>query len=172
VLRPGNLAYTSVMNRLIVASLGLSLFLPGIAVAQVRIAASARGLREGVQIHASVENIGKRAVTFCVEFGQTSPRGNAIESTPSPFWIQSNRNDKWDTLTTGPDVGSRRLAVVLEVGESRDFPFRLKDGGMLRLRLNYWHGSIPNMDCDAPPKDAKLATSKSFMALPLEYSPR
>ena len=171
MLRSGNLAYTSVMNRLIVTSLGLSLFLPGIAVAQVRITASAQhyGLQE--EIHASVENIGNRAVTFCVEFAQTSPRGDQIENTPSPFWIQRKQNDKWSTLITGPDVGSRRAAMILEVGESKDFPFRINDGGMLRLRLNYWYGSIPNMDCDAPLKDAKLATSKSFSALSLEYSP-
>jgi hypothetical protein len=160
------------MNRLIVASLGLSLFLPGVAVAQVRISASAQhyGLQE--EIHARVENIGNRAVTFCVEFGQTSPGGEEIESTPSPFWIQRKRNDKWSTLIIGPDVGSKRVAVVLEVGESRDFPFRTNDSGMPRLRLNYWYGSIPNMDCHAPPKDVKLATSKIFIALPLEYSPR
>jgi hypothetical protein len=160
------------MNRLVVATFVLSLFLPGVAVAQVRIAASAQpyGLQE--EIHASVKNVGNRAVTFCVEFGQTSLRGDEIESTPSPFWIQRKRNDKWSTLTTGPDVGSKRAAVVLVVGESKDFPFRINDGGMLRLRLNYWYGSIPNMDCHAPLKDAKLATSKIFMALPLEYSAR
>ena len=51
MLRSVNLAYTSVMNRLIVASLALSLFLPGVAVAQVRIAASAQyyGLQEEIQ---------------------------------------------------------------------------------------------------------------------------
>jgi hypothetical protein len=172
VLRSGTLAYTSVMNRLIAASLGFSIFLHGAAVAQVRIAASAQhdGLQE--EIHARVENVGNRAVTFCVEFGQTSPRGGEIESTPSPFWIRRKRNDKWSNLTTSPDVGSKRAAVVLEVGESKDFPFRINDGGMLRLRLNYWYGSIPSMDCHAPPKGAKLATSKVFMAPPLEYSPQ
>jgi hypothetical protein len=161
------------MNRLIVASLGLSLILPGVAVAQVRIAASAQhyGLQE--EIHARVENIGNRAVTFCVEFGQTSPRGDEIESTPSPFWIQRKRNDKWSTLTTGPDVGSKRAAVVLKVGESKDFPFRTNDSGIMRLRLYYWYGSIPNMNCDTRRKGVKLAASKIFtIALPLEYSPR
>jgi hypothetical protein len=140
VLRSGNLAYTSFINRLTVASLGLSQFLPGVAVAQVRIPASAQhyGLQE--EIHARVENIGNRAVTFCVEFGPTSPRGDEIESTPSSFWIQRKRNDKWSTLITDPDVGSKRAAVVLEVGESRDFPFRTNDSEMLRLRLNYWYG--------------------------------
>jgi hypothetical protein len=160
------------MNRFIAVSLGLSLFLPGVAVAQVRIAASAKPYGLQQEIHARVKNVGKRAVTFCVEFGQTSLRGDEIESTPSPFWIQSKQNDKWSTLTTGPDVGSKRTAVVLEAGESRDFPFRINDGGMLRLRLNYWHGSIPNMDCHAPPKEAKLATSEIFEALFLEHSPR
>jgi hypothetical protein len=114
------------------------------------------------EIHAKVENRGSRAVTFCVEVGQTSPRGAEIESTPSPFWIQGESNGKWGTLITAPDVGSKRAAVVLEAGESKDFPFRLNNSGRMRLRLNYWHGSISNLDCAAPPKGLKLATSTIF----------
>jgi hypothetical protein len=62
----------------------------------------------------------------------------------------------------GPDVGSIRAAVVLEAGESREFPFRLIESGRMRLRLNYWRGSIPNLDCHAPPKGLKLLTSTVF----------
>jgi hypothetical protein len=50
-----------------------------------------------------------------MEFGQTSSRGAERESIPSPFWIQRESEGKWGTLTTGPDVGSKRAAVVLRV---------------------------------------------------------
>ena len=62
----------------------------------------------------------------------------------------------------GPDVGSYRGAVVLEAGESREYPFRLHESGRMRLRLNYWRGSVANLDCHAPPKGLKLVTSKAF----------
>jgi hypothetical protein len=68
------------MNPFIAVSLGLTLFLPGVAVAQVRIATSAKPYGLQQEIHARVENVGKRAVTFCVEFGQTSLRRDEIES--------------------------------------------------------------------------------------------
>jgi len=109
------------MNHFVAASLGLFLILPCVATAQVRIVANAQPY-DGLQaeIHARIENIGNRAVTFCVEFGQTSMiRGGEIESTPSPFWIQRKRRDSWSTLITGPDVGSKQAALVLEIGESR-----------------------------------------------------
>ena len=50
---------------------------------------------------------------------------------------------------------------MLEAGESREYPFRLHESGM-RLRLNYWRGSVANLDCHAPPKGLKLVTSKAF----------
>jgi hypothetical protein len=118
------------------------------------------------EIHAKVENIGNSAVTFCVEFGQTSVNGSDVESTPSPFWVQRRDNGKWGTLMIGPDVGSAKAAVVLEAGKSREFPLRLNDTGRMRLRLNYWRGSIPNLDCHAPPKNLKLATSAVFFSIP------
>jgi hypothetical protein len=62
----------------------------------------------------------------------------------------------------GPDVGSFRATVVLGAGESREFPFRLNDSGRFRLRLNYWLGSIPKLDCHAAPPRMKLVTSAIF----------
>src|SRR6266850_1352453 len=85
-----------------------------------------------------------------------------VKITPSPFWVQRNDNGKWGTLMIGPDVGSARAAVVLEAGESKEFPFRLNDSGKMRLRLNYRRGSIPELDCHALPKGLKLATSAVF----------
>jgi hypothetical protein len=73
-----------------------------------------------------------------------------------------NTNGEWGTLLIGPDVGSLRVAQVLEAEKSAEFPFRLHDHGKIRLRLNYWRGSIPNLNCNAPPKGKKLVTSAAF----------
>jgi hypothetical protein len=114
------------------------------------------------QIHAKVENTGDLPITVCVEIGQTSPNGSETESTPSPFFVQKKGNRNWGTLMIGPDVGGNRTAVVLKAGESQESPFRLSESGELRLRMNYWLGSIPKMNCNAPPKGSKLATSSVF----------
>ena len=114
------------------------------------------------EINAKVENTGSNEVTFCVEFGQTSMKEGDTESTPSPFWVQRRDNHEWGTLLIGPDVGSVRASVVLQPHESRVFPFRLNDAGRMRLRFDYWRGSIPKLDCRTPPKRAKLVTSNIF----------
>ncbi|HXN21484.1 MAG TPA: hypothetical protein VOA41_01925 [Candidatus Dormibacteraeota bacterium] len=150
------------MTRLILATLGLSLILANAAIAQVKITVPSQQYKVYEEIHAKVENTGNQALTFCVEFGQTSTKGGEVERTPSPFWVQRNGNGKWGTLMIGPDVGSARAAVVLEAGESKEFPFCLNDSGRMRLRLNYWRGSIPKLDCHAPPKGVKLVTSAVF----------
>jgi hypothetical protein len=89
-------------------------------------------------------------------------KGADVESTPSPFWVQRNSNGKWGTLMIGPDVGSARASVALEAGESKEFAFRLNDSGRMRLRLNYWRGSISKLNCHTTPKGSKLATSGVF----------
>jgi hypothetical protein len=150
------------MTRLILATLGLSVILPTAVIAQVKITVPAQRYNLQEEIPAKVENSGDGAITFCVEFGQTSTKGGEIESTPSPFWVQRNSSGKWATLMIGPDIGSDRTAVVLEAGESREFRFRLNDSGRMRLRLNYWRGSIPDLDCHAPPKGLKQLTSAVF----------
>jgi hypothetical protein len=152
------------MTRVILLSLalGLVLVLSGAAAAQVKI--DLGGKHYGIQekIRAKVENAGNLPMTVCVEMGQTSPNGGETESTPSPFFVQKKGNRKWGTLMIGPDVGSTRMAAVLKPGESKEFPFRLSETGELRLRLNYWQGSIPKMNCNASPKGSKLAKSGVF----------
>ena len=150
------------MTHPFLASLVVTLFsLP--AAAQVKIHIPTQHQKKHETIHASVENTRSKAVTFCVEFGQTSPKGRGeIETTPSPFWVQKDGNGKWSTLIIGPDVGSIRGPEVLEPGNSLEFRFRLGDSGQMRLRLNYWDGSLPSLDCHAPPKGAKLVTSAVF----------
>jgi hypothetical protein len=157
-----SLTYTSAMTRFILASFGLVLFLPGAAAAQVKIDLDAKHYVLQEKIHAKVENTGNLPITVCVEIGQTSTKGGETESTPSPFFVQQKGNRNWGTLMIGPDVGSIRTAVVLTAGESKEFAFRLSVSGELRLRLNYWQGSIPKMNCNASPKGSKLATSAVF----------
>jgi hypothetical protein len=140
----------------------LSLVHVSAALARVKIVVPAQHYKVHEKIPAKVENINQHSVTLCVEFGQTSSNAGEIESTPSPFRVQRNIDGKWGTLIIGPDVGSLRAAVVLNAGESYEFPFRLIDSGTMRLQLNYWRGSTPDLDCHAPPKGRKLQTSANF----------
>ena len=150
------------MTRLIFASIVLALS-SLTAGAQVKIHVSPQHHKKYETIHASVENAGSKSVTFCIEIGQTSPKGaGEIETTPSPFWVQRNNDGKWSTLMIGPDVGSFKSPQVLDPGKSVEFSFRLGDSGQMRLRLNYWNGPLPSLDCHVP-KGAKLVTSGAFI---------
>jgi hypothetical protein len=146
------------------SALGVLVILPDAAFGQVHIKLSAQEYKMQDNIFAKVENAGSGAVTFCVEFGQTSSGHGQVENTPSPFWVQqTNDNGKWSTLLIGPDVGSLRGPVVAEARESKEFRFRLNTHGMTRLRLAYWRGSLPDLDCRNSPKDRKVVTSAVFM---------
>jgi hypothetical protein len=144
------------MPRPILASLGLSLILSNNAIAQVKINVPDQHYKRQERIHATVQNHGSQAVTLCVGFL------GLLEETPSPFWVQGDSDGKWHALILGPDSGNLRAAWVLEAGESREFFVRLSLSGRMRLKLNYWRGSIPNLDCSATPKGLKLVTSSAF----------
>jgi hypothetical protein len=133
------------------------------AAAQVKIKISPQHQKKYEKIQASVENTGHKPVTFCIEVGQTSPKGGGeIETSPSPFWVQRNNVGRWGTLIIGPDVGSFRSPEVLNPGKSVQFDFRLGDAGQMRLRLNYWNGALSKLDCHLTPKGMKLVTSAAF----------
>jgi len=150
------------MARLLFISIVLA-FSSLTATAQVKIRVSPQPHKKYETIHASVENTGSKPVAFCVEIGQTSPKGpGEIETTPSPFWVQRDNNGKWGTLMIGPDVGSLKSPQVLDPSKSVEFSFRLGDSGRMRLQLNYWNGPLPSLDCHVPPKSAKVATSGTF----------
>ncbi|HKS82742.1 MAG TPA: hypothetical protein VJR23_14660 [Candidatus Acidoferrales bacterium] len=154
--------YTFFMTRLILAPMVLALS-PLPATAQVKIHVSPSHHKQYETIHATVENAGSKPITFCIQVGQTSPKGGGeTEATPLPFWEQKYNNGKWSTLLIGPDVGNFQHPGVLEPGKSLDFPFRLGESGPMRLRLTYWNGSLPNLACNAPPQGAKVATSAPF----------
>ena len=71
-----SLRYTLFMTRLIFAPMVLALSsLP--ATAQVKIHASPSHHKTFETIHASVENAGSKPITFCIQVGQTSPKGAA-----------------------------------------------------------------------------------------------
>jgi len=159
------LAYTSAMKRFVLALLGLLLILPAATRAQVKVTVPARQYKVQEKIHAKVENAGKDAVTLCVEAGQTSLEG--VEAMPTPFWVQVHSNDRWNTLLIGPDVGSSKIPLVLAAGEAKEFSFRLSDSGEMRLRLNYWRGSTPDLNCKTPPKRPNVVTSHFFTILPI-----
>jgi hypothetical protein len=154
--------YNLAMARLICSCLVLCAF-SLTAAAQVKIHVPHQHQKTYEKISARVENFGSKPVTICVEFGQWSPKGDGdVETTPYAFWVQQKHNGKWSTLINGPDVGSNRGPVVLGKGKSMEFAFRLGDSGEMRLRLNYWNGDTPSLDCHAPPKGAKLITSSVF----------
>jgi hypothetical protein len=155
------------MKRRAHAALGLFLILPIVTRAQVKVTVPARQYKVQEKIYAKIENADKDAVTLCLEAGQTSPLDDGVEATPTPFSVQVNSSGKWGTLVIGPDVGSFRTPLVLEAGKAQEFPFRLNDYGEMRLRLNYWRGAIPNLDCKARPKRPKLVTSNVFTILPI-----
>lgn len=150
------------MTRLIFTFSFLTLF-SRTAAAQVRIHIPPQHQKKYEKIYASVENAGTKPVSFCVEFGQWSPKGDGeIEATPSPFWVQRNNDGKWSTLMIGPDVGSLKAPQVLDPGKAVEFPFRLGDSGRMRLRLNYRTGSFPSLNCHTPTKGERLVTSAVF----------
>jgi hypothetical protein len=129
--------------------------------AQVRIVVPKRHYQQQEQIPATVENQTARPITICVEFGQWSPKGNTIESTPSPFLVE-HYNGKWGVLQNGPDIGANSQPVEVDAGKSLVFPFSLNGAGTVRLRLDYWVGSRPDMKCDGRAKDLKHLRSATF----------
>jgi len=131
--------------------------------AQVRVVIPKRHFQPKEQIRATLENHTSQAITVCVEFGQHSPKGHTIESTPIPFFVERNDNGKWSVLLIGPDVGSRLAPVELDSGKSLEFPFRLNDEGKMRLRLDYWAGSLPDMKCPGPARDTVHYRSAIFV---------
>ena len=131
------------------------------AIAQVQIDVAARSFKSEDVIHAKVSNKGALPVSYCVEFGQTSPGAGTLESTPTPFNVEKLNGEKWGALMIGPDVGSSRHAVELVPGSSQDFPFRLRDPGIVRLVLHYWIGKHEDV-CSGMVKRRKITRSKVF----------
>ena len=157
-----HLAYTSTVLSTS-TKWGLALLLVATSLsAQVRVVIPKRHYQPQEQIPAKLENQTSQPITVCVQFGQWSPKGDAIESTPSPFSVERNNNGNWGVLVNGPDVGGNSQPVEVDSGKSMEFPFRLNGEGTMRLRLDYWVGSRPDANCYGPAKDTKHLRSATF----------
>jgi len=130
--------------------------------AQVRVVIPKRHYHPQEQILAKLENQTSQPITVCVEFGQSSPKGDTIESTPSPFFVERSDSGKWGVLLNGPDIGSNSQPVEVDSGKSLEFPFRLNGQGTMRLRLDYWIGSRPDVKCNGPGTGTKHLRSAPF----------
>ena len=140
--------------------------LVGYSSAQVQVILPARSIRARESIEARVLNSSNRPVTYCVQIGRYSPKGDTIERTPIPFYVQKRSGDQWNTLMIGPDIGSLLTVVVLDPGKAHEFPFRIADTGTIRLVLEYWLGDRKNMSCPGPTKGKKTARSKVLLISP------
>lgn len=134
-----------------------------VATAQVKVTLPKTHFRFQEVIPAEIENHGRHAIVFCVQYGQWSTNGNAIKSTPLPFVIEKESANQWSALVIGPDLGANRRPLKLDAGKSLEFPFRLSDPGTLRLRLEYWKSESANGDCASGTKGKKNAWSKTFL---------
>ena len=134
------------------------------AMCQVQVTVPAQSFKVSERIAVMVSNVGHHEVLYCVEIGQSSskgPGGKDVEATPIPFDVQRKSGRKWGTLLIGPDIGSFKSSVVLEPGQSHEFPFRLNAEGVMRLVLEYWIGE-KDVNCKNPPKGEKKTQSKIF----------
>jgi hypothetical protein len=146
-----------------VKTISLLLILCGMsASAQVQIGVPKGRFAQYELIGVVITNTSKRAVSFCVEYGQSSFRDeNNSESTPTPVYVQRQTSRGWSTMLIGPDVGSIRGTDMLAPGESRRYPFRLHGPGRMRLILDYWVGE--NTRTCAAPKGRHTVKSRPFV---------
>jgi hypothetical protein len=143
------------MKRLLLVLLGLLLIPTGAGIAQVKVDVPGQSFRRQEEIRTKVTNIGKQPITLCLGF-------KSMDRIPLPFAAQRNNSGKWGTLLLGSDLGPNGSALVLEAGESQEFPFHLSDSGKMRLMLEYWQGAKPNLSCNALPKGSKVVKSAVF----------
>ncbi len=140
----------------------------GSATAQVQVTVSSKSVKVKETIEAKVWDRGSESITYCAEFGQSSPRSEDMEigSTPTPFYVQRLVAHKWSTLLTAPDIGSVKQPIVLSVRRSNAFTLSFIDTGKLRLVLEFWAGAQEKLNCADPPKRGKIVRSDSFSVVP------
>lgn len=138
--------------------------------AQVRVVVPKRGFRSNELIRARVVNETNEPITVCLEIGVYSMDGNDLQPTPIPFLVQAPGHrrlrhflrKRWSSLLIVSDVGAMEIALVFSAGESKEFPFRLRDEGpRFRLVLYYWRGE-KSLVCSPSPKGAKKSISGEF----------
>jgi hypothetical protein len=131
------------------------------ASAQVKIGVQEPSYRPHDKIDVEIMNTGSGDVTFCVEYGYISfVDSDHSEATPTPVYVQQKGSKGWNTLLTGPDIGSAVLPVTLGHGQSQHYPFRINAHGTVRLVLDYWIGSSDNQCGDS--KGRRIIISREF----------
>lgn len=115
------------MNRSLISAAWASLLVGSVCVAQVKLSVPKNRFSVEEQIEATVTNASPTPVSYCVEYGQTSPHAGTQEPTPMPFFVERRQHGSWHVLLNGPDVGSSRHAEILDSGASLAFPFRLNN---------------------------------------------
>jgi hypothetical protein len=153
------------LSRVLSAVVLLLALAPGVR-AQVRVTVPPKNYLIGEQITATVTNDKADAITVCVESGQISTTKDSQVSTPVPFTIEIETHQGWKVSMVSPDSGGSRVAVVLESNKSLEFPFWPPSRGKLRLRMRYWDGARPGMNCAHPPKDSRKAKT-AFVEVPI-----
>lgn len=156
------------MTRAAAGAFILQLALAPYVSAQVKIIVPPHRYESNDKITASVQNDGPESVTMCVNMAQTSTNHITVDSTPTPFRFEAESKQGWQAVMIGPDYKNMRRAVVLQPGQSLDFPFRLNVDGRVRLRLAYWKGASPAMNCAKPPTLAHHAKSPTFKIVEIE----
>jgi hypothetical protein len=122
------------------------------------------------KIHPAVENRSSQPITYCVDFDQTSFKASFMQSTPTPFAIETEIRGKWQPLRSQPGVERLLRAVVLPPGQSKQYPFELIGGiGPVRLVLMYWVGSYPQLNCENPQASAFEARSQPIELISVEH---
>jgi hypothetical protein len=157
-----DLAYTSAMKRIALSALALFLVTAHAATVKVQLRIPSRQYEASEQILATVDNLGTQPITICIDAGHWSLNMGKVESTPIPFWFERKIGQQWGILI-GSDLPSVVVPEVVEAGKSLEFPFRLSDKGTMRLRLNYWPGARPDLNCTPPPRGAKQLVSPTFV---------
>jgi hypothetical protein len=131
------------------------------ATAQARISIPDVTYKAHDRIDVEIENAGASDVTFCVEYGYSSSiDAEHAEPTPTPVYVQQKSSRGWDTLLTGPDIGSSPHPVTLGARESQHFPFRVNAHGTVRIVLEYRVGSDENFCFHR--KGVRVARSREF----------
>ena len=149
------------MIRVVLASVGLSFILTATGISQVRINLPEQRARTREELHVVVNNTERTPVSMCLSYAVVGAK-----SSPSPFWLQKNQSDKWATQLTAPDLGPIfGVPFILGSGKSQEFPVELNLTGTMRLQLEYWRGSIPNLDCTTVQRHGKVISSYPFVVV-------
>ena len=150
---------SSMLSRILVALLSLLALTPAVR-AQVRVSVPRGNHHIEEKVTATVMNGSRGPITICVESGQISTTKDPQVSTQVPFTIESQSPQGWKVLMVR--ASGSRSAVVLESKKSLEYPFWPPSHGELRLRMRYWEGARPDMDCARPPKDSRKAKPAVF----------